>query len=384
MDTLQAYLRNELNRMLAMLRVFVEAESPSTEKAAVDRFGNMVAQTAAALGGRVHKQRSRQTGEHLHVGFGFGTPQNKRQILLLGHLDTVWPLGTIRRLPFRIQKGRAYGPGVFDMKSGIVSALFAIEALRKQNIQVRRNIVLLLTADEEVGSIAARPIVEKEAKRSDLVLVLEPAHGLHGALKTSRKGVGEFEIRVKGKAAHAGLEPEKGASAVAELCRQILRVQKFSDPRRGITVNAGVISGGTRSNVVAADALAKVDVRISRLKDMRNIEKRLRSLQPLDRRTSVKVSGQFNRPPLERTAEIIGLFQRARRVAETLGIRLTEVAVGGASDGNFTGALGVPTLDGLGCVGEGAHADHENIVVRELPRRSALLAHLIAEFGNAP
>jgi glutamate carboxypeptidase len=207
---------------------------------------------------------------------------------------------------------------------------------------------------------------------------------LNGALKTSRKGVGEFEIRVKGIAAHAGLEPEKGASAIAELCRQILRVEKFSDRRKGITLNAGVISGGTRSNVIAAEAVMKVDVRISRMADMVSIEKRLRSLQPFDRRTSLKVSGRFNRPPLERTAEIGELFQRARRVAATLGIRLTEAAVGGASDGNFTGALGVPTLDGLGCVGEGAHADQENIVVSELPRRSSLLAHLIAEFGNTP
>ena len=370
--------------MLAMLRVFVEAESPSTEKVAVDRFGHKVAKAAAALGGQVRKHSSRQTGEHLRAEFRFGATRSNGQILLLGHLDTVWPLGTIGRLPFRVQKGRAYGPGVFDMKSGIVSALFAIEALRNQNIQVRRKVVFLLTADEEVGSTASRPIIEKEARRSDLVLVLEPAQGMNGALKTSRKGVGEFEIRVKGKAAHAGLEPEKGSSAIAELCRQILRVEEFGDGRKGITLNPGVISGGTRSNVVAADALAKVDVRISRMRDMESIEERLRSLKPFDKRTSVNVSGRFNRPPLERTAEIIRLFQRARRVADALGIRLTEAAVGGASDGNFTGALGVPTLDGLGCVGEGAHADHENIVVRELPRRSALLAHLIAEFGNFP
>jgi glutamate carboxypeptidase len=384
MDSLEGYLRNELTRMLAMLRVFVETESPSTDKAAVERFGHLVAKACAALGGHVRTHRSRQTGKHFRAEFRLGTRQCNGQILLLGHLDTVWPLGTLGRLPFRVRKGRAYGPGVFDMKSGIVSALFAIEAIRKQNIQVGRKVALLLTADEEVGSAVSRLIVEKEARRSDVVLVLEPAHGLHGALKTSRKGVGEFEIRVNGIAAHAGLEPEKGASAIAELCRQILRVEGFSDPQKGITLNAGVIAGGTRSNVIAADALAKLDVRISRMRDMQSIEKRLRSLKPFDRRTTVNVSGRFNRPPLERTAEIIGLFQRARHIAKTLGIPLTEAAVGGASDGNFTGALGVPTLDGLGCVGEGAHADHENIVVRDLPRRSALLAHLIAEFGNSP
>src|SRR6266404_1115278 len=210
MSSLEGYLHKKLTGMLAILRVFVEAESPSTEKAAVDRFGHLVAKAAVALGGEVRMHRSRQTGEPLRAEFRLGAPRHQGQILLLGHLDTVWPLGTIGRLPFRVHSGRAYGPGVFDMKSGIVSALFAIEALRNQNIQVRRNVVFLLTPDEEIGSAASRPIIEKEAKRSDLVLVLEPAHGLNGALKTSRKGVGEFEIRVRGKAAHAGLEPEKG------------------------------------------------------------------------------------------------------------------------------------------------------------------------------
>lgn len=242
--------------------------------------------------------------------------------------------------------------------------------------------MFLLTSDEEIGSRSSRAIVEKEALRSDFVLVLEPAHGPHGALKTARKGVGDFELRVKGRSAHAGLEPEKGSSAIVELCRQILHVEGFADRRRGITVNAGMVSGGTRSNIVPAEASATVDVRVCRIADIKEMERKFRSLRPYDRRTTVAVTGQFNRPPLERTAQVVNLFHRARRLARPLGIQLEEASVGGGSDGNFTAGLGIPTLDGLGAVGDGAHAAHENIVVEELPRRSALLAHLMSDDGE--
>ncbi len=380
MDSILRTLQAQQGEMVKMLRRLVEAESPSTDKAAVDRFGTMVGGIARRMQARVRVFPSRQTGNHLRAEFRLGPGRTTGQILLLGHLDTVWDCGTIARMPFRVRQGRACGPGVFDMKSGIIAALFALRALRTLLIPVKKKVVLLLTSDEETGSLTSRPLTEREARRSDCVLVLEPAHGLKGALKTSRKGVGDFEIRVKGRAAHAGLDPEKGASAIEELARQILRVKQFADRRRGITVNVGVISGGTRSNVVAAEAAAVVDVRAARVRDQREIERKIRSLKPADRRTSLKISGGKNRPPLERTRQVTQLFQRARALARPLGIELREAAVGGGSDGNFTAALGVPTLDGLGGVGEGAHASHENILLRELPRRAALLAHLIASF----
>ncbi len=380
MDSILSTLQAQQGEMVKMLRRLVEAESPSTDKAAVDRFGAMVGKIARGMQARVRVFPSRQTGNHLRAEFRLGPGRTAGQILLLGHLDTVWARGTIACMPFRVRQGRACGPGVFDMKSGIVAALFALRALRRLRIPVKKKVVLLLTSDEEIGSLTSRLLTEREARRSDCVLVLEPAHGLKGALKTSRKGVGEFEIRVKGRAAHAGLDPEKGASAIEELARQILRVKQFADRRRGITINVGVISGGTRSNVVAAEAAAVVDVRVARVRDQREIEKKIRSLLPADRRTTLTISGGKNRPPLERTRQVAQLFQRARALARPLGIDLREAAVGGGSDGNFTAALGVPTLDGLGGVGEGAHAPHENILLRELPRRAALLAHLIASF----
>jgi glutamate carboxypeptidase len=369
-----------------MLQRMVEAESPSTDKAAVDRFGEMIAALAREMGARVRdypsRQTSKPTGKHLRAEFRWNARKTSGQILLLGHLDTVWERGAIAHMPFRIRHGRAYGPGVFDMKSGILIGLFALRALRQLTIPVKKRVVLQLNADEEIGSPSSRPITESEARRSDAVLVMEPAHGPKGAVKTSRKGTGQFEIRVKGRAAHAGLEPEKGASAIVELSRQLLRLEQIADPRKGITVNPGIIRGGTRANVIAAEASAIVDVRIPRLEDQRAVETKFRSLRPFDRRTHLDVFGGFERPPLERTPAVAALFERARRLARLLGISLTEAAVGGGSDGSFTAALGIPTLDGLGAVGEGAHAAHENIVIGELPRRAALLAHLIASLAS--
>ncbi|MBI3896019.1 MAG: M20 family metallopeptidase [Acidobacteria bacterium] len=367
--------------MLKMLRRLVEAESPSTDKTAVDRFSKMVKGTLQEMGAQIRVSPSRQTGDHLRAEFRFHSGKPAGQILLLAHMDTVWELGTIARMPFRIKKGRAYGPGIYDMKSGIVIALFALQALQRMHAPVRKKVILLLTADEEIGSFSSRPLIEKEALQSDCVLVVEPAYGPGGALKTARKGVGTFEIRVKGRAAHAGVDPEKGASAIVELSRQILRVQKFANLRKGITINAGLIQGGTRTNVIAEDAVAQIDVRIARLRDQPALERKFLSLRPYDRRTRLEISGGFNRPPLERTSATVELFQRAQRLAQPLGLRLREVMVGGGSDGNFTAALGIPTLDGLGAVGDGAHALNEHIVISELPRRAALLARLIADLG---
>ena len=382
MDPLLKALQRQQSEMVAMLRQFVEAESPSTNKPAVDLCGAIIAKMAQQMGARVRLFSSRKTGNNVRLEFSsHGTPA-ARQILLLGHMDTVWKLGTLRRMPFRVRQGRAYGPGAYDMKAGIVVALFAIRSLQELGVPLKSNVVLLVNADEEIGSPSSRPITEREGRRSDCVLVVEGAHGPRGALKTARKGVGEFEIHVQGRAAHAGIEPEKGASAISEIAKQLLYIESIADIKRGITINTGIVQGGSRSNVIPAEAIAKVDARIVRAKDAARIEKRLHGLRPFDRRTRVTVTGGFNRPPMERTAQTVALFERARRLARPLGISLTETAVGGGSDGNFTAALGVPTLDGLGAVGDGAHAAHEHVVIRELPRRAALLAHLIASLAS--
>ena len=280
-------------------------------------------------------------------------------------------------MPFRMAKGRAYGPGSFDMKAGIVQAIYAIKALQELDGRLPRAITVLLVADEEIGSRSSRPITEALAKKSAAVLVLEPSQGPKGALKTSRKGVGAYHVRVEGREAHSGLDSDKGASAVLELARQLLVIEKFTDHKRGITVNPGVIRGGTRTNVVAGEATAEVDARVRQSKDIAYLDKKFRSLKPFDQRCRVEITGGIGRPPMERSKKGMALFTLARRLAKELGWELEEASVGGGSDGNFTAALGIPTLDGLGAVGEGAHARHESVVIAEMPRRAALLARLI-------
>ena len=383
MDVLLQSLQKQRKPMLALLQRFVEMESPSTDKAAVDRFGRLVAATARDFGATVRFYPSRTTGNHLRAEFQFAQRPKGRQILLLGHLDTVWSRGTLARMPFRIRAGRAYGPGVFDMKAGIVMGFYALDALRKQGIQLSRKVVMLLNADEEIGSPSSREVTRREARASDAALVLEPAFGPRGSLKTARKGTGEFEIRVQGRAAHAGLDPKKGVNAILELSRQLPVIESFADKKRGITFNPGIIRGGTRCNVVAEQASATLDVRVLRAEDMELVARRLRALKPFNRKAKLEVAGGFNRPPLERTQAVAALFARARRLGRPLGIELSEATVGGGSDGNFTSALGVPTLDGLGAVGDGAHASHEHVVIAELIRRSALLAHLIRDASGA-
>ena len=359
--------------MVTCLRELVELESPSGNKPALDRLGRQLATAFETLGGRItfHKQES--AGDHLQVDFsGPGKP-----VLMLGHMDTVWDIGTLAAMPFRVAKGRAYGPGIFDMKAGIVQAIYAIRALREQDGKLPRAVTVMLVTDEEVGSNSSRPITEALAKKSAAVLVLEPASGPKGALKTARKGVGGYHLRVEGQEAHSGLDPGKGASAVLELARQLLVIEKFGDRKRGITVNPGIIHGGTRSNVVAGESTAEIDARVSKLKDIPYLGKKFHSLKPFDKRCKLELSGGISRPPLERTKGVVTLFELAQRLARELGWELEEAAVGGGSDGNFTAALGIPTLDGLGAVGDGAHARNESVVVAELPRRGALLARLV-------
>jgi len=280
-------------------------------------------------------------------------------------------------MPFRIAGGKAYGPGTFDMKAGIVQALYALEALQQSKTPLTRRLVFLWTSDEEIGSESSRQLIESEARRSDAVFVLEPALGPRGLVKTSRKGVGGAELIVHGRASHAGLAPEKGINAIHELAAQIARLEKWNNVRRGVTINADIIEGGSRSNVIAEHAKASLDLRAWRLADMRSLEKKLHALKPIHRGAKLEVRGGFDRPPLERKHSA-ALFARAASLARQMGISLGEAAAGGGSDGNFTAALGIPTLDGFGAVGDGAHSAHEHVLVRTMPQRAALLAALLA------
>jgi glutamate carboxypeptidase len=372
------YLQKQQPKIIKTIRQLVDIESPSDLKQSVDRLGTVLASRFAELGGRVRVHLAEKFGSHLQVDFkGSGKNKTEKPVLLLGHMDTVYPIGTISKMRSRVAKGRLYGPGVLDMKSGIALALHAIEAMQKWNAgKLPRPLTILLVSDEEVGSTSSRAITESLAHQSAAVLVLEPAQGL--AVKTARKGICEYTLKVTGKAAHSGLDFEKGQSAIVELAKQIWQISQLVDLRRGITVNVGRMSGGTRANVVAAEATAVIDVRVSRMGDALDIDGKLRSLKPFNRNCQIAIMGGLNRPPMERTAGVAALYDKAVVVADELGWKLEEAAVGGGSDGNFTAALGIPTLDGLGGVGEGAHAEHESVVISELPKRAALLAGLIA------
>lgn len=363
--------------MISLIREFVECESPSDHPASVNRFVELVSDTVSPYAA-IRVLSGGRFGKHLACEMSLPGRRKSGRVLVLGHSDTVWPLGTLRSMPFQKRDGRLFGPGVYDMKAGIVFFLFAAQALRDLDIPAPSRVLLQLNSDEEVGSNSSRALTERHARASHAVLVLEPGTGLSGKLKTARKGVGCFTMTVRGKASHAGLEFEAGASAVVELSHQIIRATGFANSRRGITVNAGVIAGGTRSNVVAAEARAEFDVRVVRLKDASPLEKKFRSLRPQNPRCSIEISGGLNRPPMERSAGAVRLFQTARKLAAALGTELQESLSGGGSDGNFTAALGIPTLDGLGAVGEGAHALHENILVNRMADRTALLAKLLS------
>ncbi len=380
LEVLPALLRDLRGRDAEILRLienFVRAESPSLDKSAVDRFGKIVAAAWSRRGARVTRIPQKQRGDHLLVNAAPGAPRTRGQILLLGHLDTVYDLGTLERMPYRVSGGRAWGPGIFDMKGGLALALAAVDSLKRCKIEPRKNIVCLWTTDEEIGSESSRRIIEHEARRSDAVLVLEPAAEPGGALKTARKGVGEIEIRAIGRAAHSGLAPEEGINAVRELAMQIARLSRWDNPRRGTGVHVNVVHGGTRTNVIAAEARAQVDLRASRVSEMRRIERQFRALRPILPGARLDIHGGFSRQPLERKMSA-ALFRHARKLAATVHWKLQEAAVGGGSDGNFTAAIGVPTLDGLGAVGAGAHSMREHIMIRELARRAALLGALMA------
>ena len=372
MDQLLSYAKRKQKDIIALTRELVECESPSDSPEAIRRFTDLFTERVADIA-----DCKRMAGGHLQCMFRLPGTKKTGQVMGLGHSDTVYPLGTLAKMPFRQSQGRLWGPGVLDMKAGIVYFVFAMRALRDLDIPVSRSVLLQLNSDEEVGSDSSRPITEKEARRSAAVLVLEPGQGMSGMLKTARKGVGDYVVSVRGKAAHAGVDFANGASAILELARQIEKIAAFTQVERGITVNPGVISGGTRTNVIAAEAQVAVDIRIARLKDGAGLDKKFRSLKAVDRRCTVTVTGGLNRPPMERTAGVAALFQKAKALGRDLGVELEESSTGGGSDGNFTAALGIPTLDGLGGIGEGAHAPNESVLIDRIADRTALLAKLV-------
>ena len=374
--TLLRALEPRLPEMLQLLRRLVTTESPSLDKPAADRCCTVIAKEWRERGAHVERILERRRGDHLRVTCARKS-RAAGQLLVLGHYDTVYSTGTLEKMPFRISGNKAYGPGIFDMKAGIVQALFAFETLEGANVRTSKQIVLLWTSDEEIGSESSRKLIETEARRSDAVFVLEPSLGRRGLLKTARKGVGQAELVVHGRASHAGLAPEEGINAVYELAAQLTRLEKWNDARSGVSVNADIVEGGTRTNVIAERARAILDLRALRSADMRRIERRLHALRPVHNGARLEVTGGFDRPPLERN-RCAALFARAKTLAKQMHLSLGECTAGGGSDGNFTGALGIPTLDGLGAVGDGAHSDHEHVLVHTMPARAALLAALLA------
>ncbi len=370
-----AYMRERETEIIALIRTLVEIESPTGDKAAVDRMGDAAA-TAAEDIARVTRFAQLEHGDHLRLEFEVPS-QAEGQVLGLGHIDTVWAVGTLQRMPWRQAGGRLWGPGVFDMKAGVAYLIFAARALCDLGLAARRRFVALLNSDEEVGSPSSTPGTRQEAARSAAVLVAEPSAGLAGDLKTARKGGARFELSVDGVSAHAGLDFAAGASAIVELTRQIQVASSWTDLEHGVTVNPGLVHGGTASNVVAEHARAEFDVRFATSEQGARLEERFAALAAVDRRCAVTVSGGVRKPPLERSPDVVRLFEHAKAISARMGVELGEAAVGGGSDGNTTAAMGIPTLDGLGAVGEGAHALHESILADRIADRAALIAELV-------
>ncbi len=370
------YLLTRREAMTLALEQLVMIESPTDEREAVNAIGDFLAQAFGALDAGVERLPQTAFGDHLRVTWG----QGERQVLLVGHMDTVWPLGEIKRRPFRMSGSKATGPGVFDMKGGLIVGLYAVTALRELGLAPAQRLVFLFNTDEEVGSPTSRPIIESEAKRSDAVLVLEPSR--EDALVTWRKGVGRFEMEIQGIASHSGSAHERGISAVEELAHQILRLEAMTDSERGTTVNVGVVQGGSRVNVRPATAWANIDLRVSTAEEGRRMTRAIQGLRPVNPQTTLVISGGINRPPWEPSPAGEALFEQAKRVGAKLDMALWAAGSGGGSDGNFTAALGIPTLDGLGIVGDDGHALTEWVDLTSLPRRAALLAELLLDLGK--
>ncbi len=365
--------------ILTLIRELVEKESTSRAESEITELSHFIAGKLQHISTEIRLTPQIGYGTNLLARFNFGHASNTPQILVVGHLDTVWPLGTLSRLPFRVtEEGTAHGPGIFDMKSGIAIVMHALEAITTLGLPTKHPVSLLLTCDEEIGSKTSRSLIEEEAIKSVAVLVLEPPIS-GGKVKTGRKGIGDFKLTVKGRAAHAGLDPQKGINAIVELAHQTLRLAELNDYERGTTVNVGIANGGTTSNVVPAEASAKIDFRFWKSREGEELEAAIRNLKPVLAGAELELVGGINRPPMERSEKNLALYEIAKRCAAEFDIDLLEGVVGGGSDGNFTAALGIPTLDGLGVDGAGAHAEHEHIIVADIPRRAALLTRLITE-----
>ena len=380
MDPVLLYTQAHQAEIIDFIRQLVECESPSDDPAAVNRFVDLFAAKVADIASVKTLAGGKTFGKHMRVEFKLPGRVTKKdgQVLGLGHSDTVYPLGTLQSTPFRADAKALWGPGVIDMKGGLAFFVFAMRALRDLDIPVSRKVVLQINSDEEVGSESSRPLTEEAARKSIAVLVLEPGTGAEGKLKTARKGVGDYLVKVRGKAAHAGVDFTAGASAITELALQIGRITTFTDLAKGTTVNPGVISGGTRTNVIADLATVEVDIRIAKMGEAGKLDRKFHRLKPIDKRCTIEVSGGLNRPPMERSKGIAALFQKARILGRNLGVNVEESATGGGSDGNFTAALGIATLDGVGAVGLGAHTPHEHLFVDRIADRTALLAKLVA------
>lgn len=377
MSEVLAYFTKQRDRHVDLLRQLVELESPTAEKPAVDRICEFMAEQYRSLGLAVERIRQTRHGDFVRAVWDPGQSDADAQVLVLMHLDTVWPIGSLAERPFRVENGKAYGPGIFDMKAGVMYSLAAIEGLQALGRRPRRRVVFLCTTEEEIGSPASRAVIEAEARKSKAALVMEPGVDRDGALKTSRKGVGMFELTIAGKPSHAGGDPQAGASAVQELAHQILALHELNDFDQGTTVNVGVVSGGTARNVVAATAEAQIDLRVPSMAEAERVVRLILKRKPVTKGTAVTVSGGLNRPPMERTGQIAAMFKHAHELGAEFGLKLRETGTGGGSDGNFTAAVGCPTLDGLGGVGGGAHAFDEHVWIDALPARIALLARLL-------
>jgi glutamate carboxypeptidase len=362
--------------ILQSIRELVERETKSREESRLNEIASFISGQLREIGGQVELIPQNGYGTHLRARFDFGHDRMEQGVLVVGHLDTVWPVGSLKRLPFRVTpEGRAHGPGIFDMKSGVAILVESLRTIVSQRLATKRPVTLLLTCDEEIGSRTSRPLIEEDAKNAAALILEPPISG--GVVKTGRKGIGTFTVRALGRAAHAGLDPEKGVNAIVELAHQTLRLSALNDYGRGVTVSVGLVEGGSALNVVPACASAKVDVRFWTPEDGKNLIAAIRGLTPVTAGAKIEVSGGINRPPMPRSEKNIALYEHARDLAAELGFELKDEVVGGGSDGNFIAAMGVPTLDGLGVDGAGAHAEHEHIVIDDIPRRAALLTRLM-------
>lgn len=368
-----AYLRAHQDDMVALLTRIVELDSPSDHKPSLDKLSAFLAEEAGELGAAVEIRQQPETGNHVLARWGEG----EGGALILCHMDTVWDLGTISERAVHIEDGKLYGPGADDMKGGIVIALWAIRTLRELGMFSQKRVTMLLNADEEIGSPTSRPIIEREARAHDVVFVLEPPVPPHGSLKTWRKGIGQYRIAVTGWATHAGADHEKGVNAIEELAHQILAVQGFTNYETGTTFSVGVVGGGTRSNVVPAEAWAEIDVRVKTVDEFERVKDKMQSLKVHNPKATLEVTGGMDRPPMVRTADIVALFEKAQSLAGKMGLQISEAGTGGGSDGNFTAALGIPTLDGMGADGDGGHALDEYVLISSLPERAAILAAML-------